>query len=143
MKFKSFLKDIALREIGDTTDGYNWQMIQDKEEKEVYQFYTEKHKYNVLVEYDKENPKYSSIHFGLANKPDEEKYSTITNEGNHFKIMATVLEIGEHTLLKNEELTGFLVAATPRKIKLYRQFVENQFPNAKVEVVGSSLRIEI
>ena len=50
MNFKKLLEDIALQELGNTTDTFDWRLSYDSETEKVYEFSTPENRYEVFVE---------------------------------------------------------------------------------------------
>ena len=53
-----------------------------------------------------------------------EKFSTVTNEGEQFRVVATVLEIAKHawerreTMMDGDTVKGYSISTDPRRIRL-------------------------
>ena len=147
MKFKNLLKDIALRELGNTTDTFDWRLSYDSETEKVYEFSTPENQYEVFVESFTED--WLAIDFGIADKDFGEKFSTVTNEGEQFRVVATVLEIAEHawnrreTMMDGDTVKGFSISTDPRRLRLYKTFVKRQFPNAEVKASNDTMSVKL
>ena len=135
-------KDLILTELGNTTDTYNYRMNGQGRETVEYEFKTPNHKYFVIIK--------QVLDFIEVEFETQRTGMDATNEGNQFKVMATVLEISKEVWRRREELFDSYVdkikyypSDTPdeqdngvedrnKRDKLYQTFIKRQFPNAKV-----------
>jgi len=145
-------KDSVIKELGETTDAYDWRQLRSSEQMYQYQFYAGELEYEVVIEIFM--PGYLSVEFApdssqdLDKMPEETRYSMTTGVGSPFRIMATVLQIAKHAWETKEEfrhssdLKGFAFNPSTKKTnqdgpnirtKLYKRFIQKQFPDAKVE----------
>lgn len=149
MNFKDLLYEIALTELGETTDAYNWYKQEVQYDEATFIFNAEDIKYEAVFEaHDGQIDVDFAPVYGQV-EPDDFKtrYSTTTGEGNQFQIMATVLQIAKHVWERKEEifeadgLNVFKFYATGdkegnRRAKLYKTFIKKQFPSAKIQKIG-------
>lgn len=157
-RFRNVIRSFVLREIGETRDGYDWELARTDSFGAYYTFRSDQYRYNVTVE--DFMPEYLAIEFELTHKHSDEfpdRFSAVTDEGNQFKIVSTVISIAKHAwehrdeiFMEPEKLKGFFIDAAPKegeddniRAKLYKRFVKKQFPSARVEHSDSKLKIEI
>lgn len=145
-------KDSVIKELGETTDAYEWRQLRSSEQMYQYQFYAGEIEYEVIIEVFM--PGYLSAEFApdssqnLDKMPGETRYSMTTGAGSPFRIMATVLQIAKHAWETREDfrwssdLKGFAFDPSRKKTnqdgpnvrrKLYKRFIQKQFPGAKIE----------
>lgn len=141
-------KRLVLTELGNTTDTYHLRNTERGVFPRVgeidtrWEFKTENYTYEVSI--FNEQPDMLTVDFWT-----EEKNTEMTNEGNQFKVVATVLEAARRTWGLIEEypedfdmIKGF--AFTPvskgqetggptQRGKLYKAFIERQFPEATIK----------
>lgn len=136
-------KDIILTEIGETTDAFRWQMSYDSETERVYEFSTPENEYQVFVK------PFTLDWLSLDFETKDGGENTVTNEGEHFRVMATVIEIARHAWKRRSALSGgdrvkgySFYTGDSRRLRLYARFIRTQWPNANVEKAGSG-RINI
>ena len=147
MNFKKLLEDIALQELGNTTDTFDWRLSYDSETEKVYEFSTPENRYEVFVETFTKD--WLALDFGIENMEFGEKFSTVTNEGEQFRVVATVLEIAKHawerreTMMDGDTVKGYSISTDPRRIRLYKTFVKTQFPNAEVKATNDTMSVKI
>lgn len=154
MKFKTMLAEIALQELGETTDAYDWYEESTRFGKVYYGFYSGEIKYRAMfkpvgdgitVEFAPESGEVD------VDWPNEDRFGVETNQGNQFRIMATVLEMAKHVwendVFEDENLTHFVFKPSgdgkkdKQRAKLYKQFVKKQFPYAQIEKEGSRYKV--
>lgn len=148
MKFKNLLKDIVLRELGDTTDSFDWRLSYDSKTEKVYEFSTPEHDYEASVD---SYPEWLALHFGIKDAKFSDKFSTTTDEGEQFRVVATILEIAEHawnnrhTMMDGDTVKGFLVSTDgdSRRLQLYKAFIKRQFPNAEVKASNDKMSVKL
>lgn len=147
MNFKEIIKELALQELGNTTDTYNWRLSFDSDTEKVYEFSTPENDYEVFVETFTKD--WLALDFGLEDKDFGKKFSTVTNEGEQFRVVATVLEIAKHawdrreTMMDGDTVKGYGISADSRRIQLYKAFVKTQFPDAEVRATSGTLTVKI
>lgn len=142
-------KNLILTELGNTTDGYDWRLAQDDPSMRTYVFDTPNYTYEVFVEML--GADMLAIDFGLEKHAFGNKFAVVTDEGNQFKIVATVINIAKHAwetrerFDTDEELKGFMIHAahkegseTNKRLKLYSRFIQARFPDARIEREGNS-----
>ena len=134
-------KDLILTELGNTTDTFNYRLDKAGSGLVKYEFKTPEHEYMVFLHPGLED---SSLKVDFETK--ENRYDE-TNEGNQFKVIATVMEITKKVWQRREELFDSYLSkieydsaqrdkerGTDRNARerLYRTFIKQQFPNAKI-----------
>ena len=145
-------KQLILTELGETTDTYDWRLAFEDELEKVYEFYSDENKYEVFVEPFTED--FFAVDFGLEDKTFGDKFTVVTDEGNQFKIVSTVIEIVEHawktrdSLMDGDTVKGFSISAARKsddgsnvRIELYKRFVKSRFPNAKIQTKGNQMSV--
>jgi len=157
-RLRSVIRSFILQEIGDTRKNYRWELVKTDRFGAYYTFESEQYQYDVTVE--NFTPEYLAVEFGLDRRYADEfpdRFGAVTDEGEPFKVVSTVVSIAKHAwenrhrvFTEPEGLKGFFIDAAPKegedeniRAKLYREFVERQFPSARVEHSGSELKVEI
>lgn len=157
-QFRGVVREFVLREIGDTTKTYDWELANTDRFGAYYTFKSDQYRYNVTVE--DFMPEYLAIEFELDRKHSDEfsdRFGAVTDEGNQFRVVSTVVSIAKHAwenrhelFMEPEKLEGFFIDAAPKegeeeniRAKLYKKFVERQFPNARIQRSGSELKVEL
>ena len=135
-------KDLILTELGETTDTYNYRLDFERDGKLIWKFKTESNTYKVTIAVDVRDNDWLIIGFTAVGD------TGLTNEGKQFEVSATVMEIARETWERREEFfsgeqVGFEYIPIPKddepdskdttaRDKLYRTFIDTQFPDAKV-----------
>lgn len=151
-------KNLILTEIGDTQNAYNWKEVSPGEK---FRWSTENYEYILKVERYKDEELYvaymispSDFDWSSGGTP----FDFVTDEGNPFRIVATAIDIVKYVwrnrenLYKNpEEIEYISFDGSPKddevydnktqRDKLYLRFIENQFPNARMEATSGGYRI--
>jgi len=157
-QLRSVIRSFVIQEIGNTTEGYKWKLARTDRFGAYYTFQTEQYTYDVTVE--DFMPEYLAIEFELDRRHSDEfpdRFGAVTDEGKPFKVVSTVVSIARHAwenrselFMEPEKLKGFFIDAAPKegedeniRAKLYKRFVERQFPSARVDISGSELKVEI
>lgn len=152
MNFVDLLIASAITEIGDTTDFYQWRPQKADGTEFMVTFETENDRtYYVYGEQLPVRQDLMTVDFGVRGgflgKGGGE--TVLTGEGNQFKVVSTVIRIVEqawnnrHELFDRSETLGAIHFAPAKKegeqtgevtsrAKLYRAFIERQFPGAKI-----------
>lgn len=138
-------KRIVLTELGETTEGYEWSTEKPGER---FKFYTENYEYFVYA--NRKNPRALDISFGLSfEQAGMQRFDTVTNEKNMFKVVATVIDIAKHvwrhreSFYRDGEMIEYIqFDGNPKddekqtkdttRNKLYLKFIKNQFPDAEI-----------
>jgi hypothetical protein len=74
---------------------------------------------------------------------DDDRVFRVTDEGNQFKVVATVMEIAEfvwksrNDFRNSDKIKGFSFDSKPVRQKLYKKFIKHRFPAAET-YVGSA-----
>lgn len=141
----------VLKEIGDTTEGYEWFEVKPGEQ---YEFNTDTRTYEVLIDPGGKESLYVS--FMPKNVPTgESPFQTVTDEGNMFKVTATVFNIVEYVWKNKEEIyqdgrskkyVAFTGSPKPdenfgkdtSRAKLYKSFIKSRFPDARIRSRGEN-----
>ena len=121
--------------------GYDWSVQSIHSHGVVYEFETGENEYEVLIE--KVMEKFLGVDFTTTSAG---KMTNKTGEGQALKVAATVAHISRHAwknrnqfFENSEALKGFSLAPTSAgRIKLFRRFIEKQFPSAKIEMISST-----
>jgi hypothetical protein len=148
-------KNLVLTELGNTTDGYDWSTTRPGSE---FKFKTRKYTY--IVQVNRIRPKALQISFQVSWEDidgGKNPFSMTTNEGDPFRIVATVIDIAKFVwrhkdrFYRDAELLEYMTfepSAKNRKEggrqrrKLYLAFVQKQFPNAEIkEGINNNIRI--
>ena len=138
--------EIILQEIGDTTDAFDWRLTYDSKTQKVYKFSTPENNYEISVD---SYPEWIALHFSIEGAEFNDKFSITTDEGEQFRVVATVLEIAEHawnnrhTMMDGDTVNGFLISTDhdPRRLRLYKAFIKTQFPNAEMKSSNDTIRV--
>ena len=149
-------KRLVLTELGNTTEGYNYRVKSAKGYESVgYEFRTPDNLYTVRGYRDSDE--YIEIGF---NTDGTDGLAGTTNEGEQFKIMATVLDISKEIWELRYEyfeaadlLKGFMYSGyhkpdedfdeISQRDKFYRQFIKKQYPSADISYDGAVTRVTI
>jgi len=141
----------SLKEVGEATaNKYKWEEI----DREAYSIYTEfktesDTKYFIDITTDKyKNIPIFTVEFSAKTKGAEGSSSkVVTNKGEMYKVMATIVDIIKTYLKKSKKIQG--VAYYPSKKgnedfgiqrdKLYKAFISKAVPGAKFEPIKNSL----
>jgi hypothetical protein len=129
-----------LKEVGDSSaQPYSFDYYGESDWGRIYGFNTEKYPYTVEILPDDENPNRVSIRFYISNEddPDIEDDSIVTNEGNLFRVMATVSSIIKKDLRDNPEVDTLTFAPSKKtgettnisRLNLYLKYIKKEFPN--------------
>jgi len=151
-------KRLALTEIGDTTNAYDW-----REAKTGERFEWETENYRYILKIERHNPEEMYVAYMID--PSDFDWSSggtpfnaVTNEGNAFRIVATAIDIvkyawtNRHEIYENSEQIEYIsFDGSPKegetysnrtsRDKLYMRFIQNQFPNARVKETSGGYRI--
>ena len=133
-------KNSILSEIGDRMGGYDWSVQSTHSHGVVYEFETGENEYEVLVERVMEE--FLGVDFTTSGG----KMTSKTGEKQALKVASTVIDISRHAWENRnqffgnaEHLKGFSLAPTSAgRTKLFRRFIEKQFPSAKIEMISST-----
>lgn len=147
-------KRLVLTELGETSKGYQYRISTSSPGVVTWTFYTEKHPYIVEIQVSKSNwevpDKWLIVDFGVGTEIMD---ASVTDEGEPFKVMATVMNIVKETwerrekLFPGENLDGFFFdpVAKPEehpedtsRARLYKTFIKKQFSGAEIKKLGSS-----
>ncbi len=134
------LKDI-LKEIGEASlKPYKYKMAYEDPGEEIhYEFITDsKLKYEISIAH--KDISRSKTRLMIAFKPTDGSYDTITNTGEHFKIMATVVAAVKEYLSKVPKAVE--ISFTPsketedddRRANLYKAYIAKQLPGSKIDI---------
>jgi hypothetical protein len=140
-------KNLILKELGNTTDTYPLRTVRREvspyrpDIEYAWEFSTENYDYYIHI--FNEYPDFLTVDFSTDQTGNE-----LTNEGNPFKVTSTVIEAAMRTYEQVNEhekidMKGFRFKGIPKKgsdddkntqrNKLYKTFIKNQFPSAKIE----------
>lgn len=150
MTMGEFLNKI-ITEIGDTTEGYDWFEVKPGEQ---YEFNTENRSYEVLIDPGGKESLYVSF-MPKSSPYGESPFQTVTDDGDMFKVTATVFNIVEYVWNNKEEIyrdgkskkyVAFTGSPKPEKdasddtsrAKLYKSFIKSRFPNTKIRNRGEN-----
>jgi len=156
-----------LKEIGDTAGYYRYRNTEDmfkvigKDEAQIlymYEFETENFDYEVTLEKSGWN-KVVAIRFQIGWEQAADLgtgvYNAVTNEGNIFKIVGTIVSIVKdfHKKMEKEErfprfYKGYEFSGTEKegvdtnqRNRLYIKFIETQFPNAEIRIRKNNVTV--
>ena len=150
-EFIQIYKKVAVTEVGEASASkYKWEEI----DREAYSIYTEfktesDTKYFIDITTDKyKNIPIFTVEFSAKTKGAEGSSSkVVTNKGEMYKVMATIVDIIKTYLKKSKKIQG--VAYYPSKKgnedfgiqrdKLYKAFISKAVPGAKFEPIKNSL----
>jgi hypothetical protein len=130
-----------LKEIGDSSSKpYPFESYSDSDWERLYGFNTENYNYTVEILSDDDAPNEVSVRFYVPdeNDPDIENDTIVTNEGNLFRIMATISAIIKKDLQKHPEVDTLIFAPSKKagetnnisRLNLYLKYIKKEFPNA-------------
>ncbi len=143
------LKDL-LKEIGDSSSQpYRFDYYGDYAGMRVYGFDTENYPYTVELNYefldDSQNVLGVRFYVSDEDEPDIERDDIVTNKGELFRVMATVVAIIKKDIQKHPEIDT--ISFTPAKkegeienvsrLNLYMRYIKHEFPNAIVKPYGT------
>lgn len=153
---RGFTESKNLTELGNTTDGYDYRVTQAKGYESVgYEFRTPDNLYTVRGYRDSDE--YIEIGFDTDGT---EGVAGVTNKGNQFRVLATVLNISQEIWNRRNEffeeadrLKGFMYSGyhkrdedygeISKRDKFYRQFIKRQYPSADISYDGAVTRVTI
>jgi hypothetical protein len=143
----------VLNEVGEgTSQIYKWEEISSDEWNTYVRFTTESEtEYQVDLEYFKSSFSFAkdlpgfALQFTAKLKGEYEFSNTvITNKGEMYRVMATIVNIVQHYLKNNK-----IITYTPEKKKeekfgkkrdsLYKAFITKKFPNAEFKQIGEMI----
>jgi hypothetical protein len=151
-------KRLVLTELGNTTDTFQWKEL---ERGTKYRFETGEYGYIVKIERHKPEEMYigymidpSDFDWSSGGTP----FNSVTNEGEVFKIVSTVVEIVKRAwknrfdLYENPEQIEYIsfdgspkddevYSNRTQRDKLYLRFIQSQFPNADLRETSGGYRI--
>ena len=130
-----------LKEIGDSSSQpYSFDYYGESDWGRIYGFDTENYPYTVEIIPNDENPNEVSIRFYVPDKanPDIEDDVVVTNEGNLFKVMATVSNIIKKDIQNHPEVDTLIFAPSKKpgeinnisRLNLYLKYIKKENPNA-------------
>jgi hypothetical protein len=139
----------VIYELGETRSGFNYRNVLSRFNPIYfkYEFSTPENAYQVTIEKYGEDKSSLDVSFSV-----DGSFSTVTNENEIFKVMATVMNIVEefHKNMKKQDIfpekynkytfagsfkSGGLSSSggSEQRERLYLKFIKNRFPNASVE----------
>ena len=107
-----------LNEIGDSSSQpYSFDYYGESDWGRIYGFDTEKYPYTVEISPEDETPNEVNVRFYVPdeNDPDIEDHTIVTNEGNLFRIMATITSIIKKDLQKYPEVNTLIFAPSKKQ----------------------------
>jgi hypothetical protein len=130
-----------LKEIGDSSSQpYPFNFYGDSGWGRIYGFDTEKYPYTVEILPDDEEPNEVSVRFYIPDDkdPDIENDIIVTNEGNLFRVMATISTIIKKDLQNHPEVNTLIFAPSKKtketnnisRLNLYLKYIKKEYPNA-------------
>ena len=148
-------KNLILTELGNTTDGYGFNVDPVSKRKVTFTFKSEQNSYKVDV-----NKLASKLSVDYYYKTENGKYAIgLTGEKNQFRVIATVVNAVKHAWENKEEYfanpeeittVGFIGTTKDgesfgdggtARSKLYMQFINRQFPDAEVQRGGGAVKV--
>lgn len=136
------LKDL-ISEIGEASaKPYDYRVTYDDPGVEIhYEFTTDsKLKYEIKIAQFIPNVRKKEVRLAVAFKPEGKTYYTITNKGEQFRIMATVVAAVKDYLAKVPKAVE--ISFTPskadegdmRRANFYKAYIKKQIPGSNIEV---------
>jgi len=130
-----------LKEIGDSSSKpYPFDYYDDSGWGRIYGFDTENYNYTVEILPDDDAANEVSVRFYVPNEndPDIENDTIVTNEGNLFRVMATIVAIMKQDIKDNPEVDTLIFAPSKKagetdnisRLNLYSKYIKKEFPNA-------------
>jgi len=133
-------KKLVLNELGNTTDGYDWTIEREDSDGWYFSFYTENYGYNAFFQRHGEWI-YTGFDVDDPNLPFSE-----TDEGNQFKIVATIMNMARYVWTNRDILEahveGFSFESGEKRSKLYKTFIRRQFPSAEISKPGYEIKVK-
>jgi hypothetical protein len=143
----------VLNEVGEgTSQIYKWEELSNNEWNTYVTFTTEsKTKYQVELEYFKSNSPFAkdlpgfSLAFSAKLKGKNEFSNTvITNKGEVYRVMATIVDIIQHYLKDNKIITYSPEKKSGEEFgkqrnNLYKAFISKKFPNSEFKQIGEMI----
>lgn len=133
-------KRLILTELGNTTEGYDWNIETEDPDGWFFSFYTENYGYNAFFQ---THGKWIYSGFDLD---DSDLPFPETNEGNQFKIVATIINMARYAWNNRDildvDVKGFSFDAGRKRTKLYKRFIYEQFPDAEVFKSGYEIKVK-
>ena len=163
MKLTKILEEV-MSEVGDTSniETYNTSLetkYHDYDEQQfVVRFTTEKDtKYAVYIfkqTLDEGETWSMLIEFGVEGENDSYDYSAVTNKGEMYKVMATIVKIAKEMIAKSKKEGQYIreIIIEPsknfeddtRRTNLYKAFVEKNMPQgSKIQVQDDMSNIKV
>jgi hypothetical protein len=96
--------------------------------------------YIIVIEEDENNANKINLSFNVVDDSVEDPYATETNEGDIYRIMATVVTAGKEYLSKYPNVTNISITPSKsniednRRLNLYLNYVKKQFPDWDIKV---------
>lgn len=132
----------GINEIGEASlKPYKYKIEFEDRDEIQYEFTTNsKLKYNISIAQIVPNVRKKEIRLVVAFKPEGKTYYTITNKGEQFKIMATVVAAVKEYLAKVPDATE--ISFTPskadegdmRRANFYKAYINKQLPGSNVRI---------
>lgn len=132
-----------LSEIGEASAKvYKYKVTYEDPDEEIqYEFTTDsKLKYQISIAQFVPNVRKKEIRLVVAFKPEGKTYNTITNKGEQFRIMATVVAAVKEYLatVPNATEISFTPSKTDegdmRRANLYKAYIAKQLPGSKIDI---------
>ena len=145
LEIKKIIESI-IKEIGDlSAKSYQYTATTIRNRHKEYHFTTDSGlDYNVELYLGQSG--YLVVDFSVGEDYD---FSVITNKGELYKIMSTIANIIKNEIKLNNKIIGVVYQPSEDKVKsgydkkrdkLYRIFLNKQFPNSKIKTDGSQVR---
>lgn len=137
----------GINEIGEgTATPYKYKVTKEYPDREIhYEFTTDSGlEYEILIEQFKNKVGSKSVRLSVAYKPIGKTYNTITNKGEQFRIMSTVLNAVKEYLMSvpNANEISFIPSKADegdmRRANLYKAYVNKQFPGSNIRIFSDS-----
>lgn len=153
-----------LKEIGDaTTRPYYFEIVIDDEDHRVYNFETDSNTYyevdlqeiepNEYDPYSIEPESTLSIQFGVTNEKGTKDTKGLTNKGEVYRVMATIVaivnkELSEHPNIKSLE---FVPSKRPGKDteefnarnNIYIRYIKSAYPDSDVRIKNGEVLVDL
>jgi len=127
-----------LKEIGDATARpYEWQNIRDDKDSIEYEFKTDsdlRYILEIMPQEDEELRDSAIVEFGITTGEHNyfKDFEIITNEGELYKVMSTVVAILKDFIKKHKEIKHLVFITENIRTNLYIHYIKKQLPNAKI-----------
>jgi len=98
--------------------------------------------YIITIKEDEDDMNRIDVSFNVVDDSAVDPYATETNEGDIYRIMATVITAGKEYLTKYPKVTNIFMTPSKsntednRRLNLYLAYIKKQFPDWNVKVTN-------